>query len=175
MFRNILVGVDGSPASDRALERAVELAREGNARLTLLTAISRPPAFAAATGDAAAVAALTEGLSDDALARLRAAVAAVPEELPVTTLVSRRAVCGALLERVATGCHDLVVIGTRDHGRLRRWLSGSVSRAMIRRCEVPVLVVHAEEPRAASRRLSVRLTRRRPSSSMPAHERIRAA
>ncbi len=79
MFRNILVGVDGSPASDRALQRAVELARDGNARLTLLTAISRPPAFAAGLGDAAAVAALTQGLCDDALARLRAAVEAVPD------------------------------------------------------------------------------------------------
>lgn len=174
MFRNILVGVDGSPASDRALQRAVELAREGNARLTLLTAISKPPAFAAGLGDAAAVAALTQGLCDDALARLRAAVEAVPDELPVTTLVSTRPVCRALLERVGSGCHDLVVIGTRDHGRVRRWLSGSVSRAMIRRCEVPVLVVHDDRPRS-TRRSAVRLTRRRPSSSIPAHERIRAA
>ncbi|MDO8185613.1 universal stress protein [Conexibacter sp. JD483] len=174
MFRNILVGVDGSPASDRALERAVELARDGHARLTLLTAVPKPPGFAAGMGDASAVAALVEGLDREALARLAEAVAAIPDELPVTTLVSRRPVCRALLERVSTGCHDLVVVGTRDHGRLRRWLSGSVSRAMIRRCEVPVLVVHDDRPQP-TRRSVVRLTRRRPSSSMPAHERIRAA
>ena len=37
VFLNILVGLDGSESSQRALEQAVGLARAGNARLTLMT------------------------------------------------------------------------------------------------------------------------------------------
>ena len=42
MFLNILVGVDGSPSSQRALEYGIELARAERARLTLMTVA--PPA-----------------------------------------------------------------------------------------------------------------------------------
>jgi nucleotide-binding universal stress UspA family protein len=37
VFTNILVGLDGSPSSRRALEHAIELARAGSAKLTLMT------------------------------------------------------------------------------------------------------------------------------------------
>jgi nucleotide-binding universal stress UspA family protein len=37
VFTNILVGLDGSPSSQRALEHAIDLARAGGAKLTLMT------------------------------------------------------------------------------------------------------------------------------------------
>ena len=146
MFHNILVGIDGSPASDCALRRAVEIARDTRARLTVLTAVGRPPAFATASGDAAVVAQMTEDLRREALERLNKAVAGIPVEIPVTTLVSFQPVRKALLARVATGCHDLLVVGTRGLSGLRGALSGSVSRHLVQHCDVPVLVVHADEP-----------------------------
>lgn len=147
MFHNILVGIDGSPASACALRRASEIAQDARARLTILTAVGRLPAFAAASGDASVVAQLTEDLRNEALDRLDAAVAGVPVEIPVTTLVSFQPVREALLRRVATGCHDLLVVGTRGLSGLRGTLAGSVSRHLVQHCDVPVLVVHADEER----------------------------
>ena len=37
MFLNILVGIDGSASSRRALDHGIELARAGNAKLSLIT------------------------------------------------------------------------------------------------------------------------------------------
>ena len=37
MFTNILVGLDGSASSQRALEHAIDLARAGGGKLTLMT------------------------------------------------------------------------------------------------------------------------------------------
>ncbi|MBB4664203.1 universal stress protein [Conexibacter arvalis] len=146
MFHNILVGIDGTPASECALRRAVEIALDARARLTILTAVGRLPAFSAASGDATLVAQLTNDLRSEALERLDEAVAGVPAEIPVTKLVSFQPVREALLRRVATGCHDLLVVGTRGLTGLRGLFAGSVSRHLVQHCDVPVLVVHAERP-----------------------------
>lgn len=49
-------------------------------------------------------------------------------------------------EATRWGAHA-VVIGWRGHGRFRRLLMGSVSRAVLRRVATPVLVVRRERPR----------------------------
>jgi nucleotide-binding universal stress UspA family protein len=43
VFANILVGLDGSPSSERALEHAIDLARAGDGKLTLMTVA--PPTY----------------------------------------------------------------------------------------------------------------------------------
>ena len=90
MFRNILVSVDGSDHAQRALDEAVDIARAGRGRLTIITAVNQPPAWAAsgvATG-AAALSALD--LEREAVQVMRQAVGHVPDDVPVITLISRR-------------------------------------------------------------------------------------
>jgi nucleotide-binding universal stress UspA family protein len=149
VFHNILVGIDGSPASDRALNTAIELAQSDGSRLTILTAVPAVPA--AATVEAAAVARLTIDLKHEAMARLEDAVRRVPDDVPVTQLLSLDRVDDAVVDRVRTGLHDLVVIGTRGRGRLSTALFGSVTRRVVARCECPVLVVHADGEEPATR------------------------
>jgi nucleotide-binding universal stress UspA family protein len=146
MFRNILVAVDGSPHADQALADAVDLADAERARLTLFTAVAPPPipAFFGATGDA--VAALTEDATAKAEAILRRARDRVPDDLPVTTVLSRQPVLYALIQQIEDGHHDLIVMGSRGRGAVRSALLGSVSHYVLHHSSVPVLIVHAEAP-----------------------------
>lgn len=148
MFHNILVSIDGSPHSERALDEAVEIARAGRGRLTILTAVNQPPAWAAssiATG-AAAISALD--LEREAVQVMREAVERVPNDMPVTTLISRRPIRTALMKATACGDYDLLVMGSRGRRTLSASLLGSVSHHALNHSPIPVLIVHAD-PTAA--------------------------
>ena len=149
-FRSILVAVDGSRHSEVALTHAIELARDGNARLTILTAVTSPPG-AALTGPAAAAAAAS-ALEHDFDEVLRAAVRRVPDDLPVTTVLAHGPPAQAILREADRGGHDLIVMGSRGLG-LARALLGSVSHRVLRHAPPgAVLIVHAEPaPVAPSR------------------------
>lgn len=144
MFRNILVSVDGSDHSDRALDEAIDIARADNGRITLLTAVNQPPAWAASSiaANAAAVSALD--LEREAVQVMKQAVARVPADVPVTTVVSRRPIRAALMSAVKSGDHDLLVMGSRGRRALAASLLGSVSHYALNHSPIPVLVVHAD-------------------------------
>jgi nucleotide-binding universal stress UspA family protein len=142
-FHSILVAVDGSRHSDMALAHAIELARDGNARLTILTATPSPPGVALSGPAAAGVAATAAGIEQDFGEILREAVDRVPDDLPVTTVHASGPPAQAILSEVERGDHDLIVMGSRGLG-LARALMGSVSHRVLRHAPSAVLIVHAE-------------------------------
>jgi|SRR5579859_7682468 len=151
MFHNILVCVDSSVHAQRALDEAVDLAEAGNGRLTILTAIPRPPYWAATTVTAAAVEPLAGDLRREAQTALKDAVARVPDSIPVTTVLSEKPIREAIVERLKTGAYDLVVTGSRGRGALGASVLGSVSHFALNHARVPVLIVHADSgPEAAA-------------------------
>ena len=145
MFHNILVAVDGSAHADQALSDAIDLAQGEHSRMTLFTATVPPPSIAYLGATGAAVAALAKDADAAAEATLRRAVSRVPEDLPVTTVLSRQPVLQALIEQIERGHHDLVVMGSRGRGAVRAALLGSVSHYVLNHSPVPVLIVHATE------------------------------
>lgn len=145
MFHNILVCVDGSVHADHALDEAIDLATVGNARMTILTAIPRPPYWATSPATAQAVEPLAIELERGAKKTLEAAVARVPQSVPVTTILSRKPIREALLEQLSTGRYDLLVIGSRGRGALAASVLGSVSHFALNHNSVPVLVVHTRD------------------------------
>jgi nucleotide-binding universal stress UspA family protein len=150
MFRNILVAVDGSRHSERALAEAVDIVRTGNGRLTVLCAIPRPPAWANTPATVAACEPLSRELEEEATATLRSAVARIPTEIPVTTILTRKPVRQALLRQITEAHHDLLVMGSRGRGALSSSLLGSVSHYALNHSPIPVLIVHADEEIAAT-------------------------
>ena len=150
MFRNILVAVDGSPHADKALDEAIDIALGGNGRLTILTAIPHPPAWANSPGAAMASVPLGEELEREADTILRDAVGRVPDSIPVTKILTHDAVRSALAEQFESARHDLLVMGSRGRGALRASLLGSVSHYALNHSRIPVLIVHIEEERLAA-------------------------
>jgi nucleotide-binding universal stress UspA family protein len=148
MFQRILVGVDDSKASQEALGRAVELVEAGHGRLGLLSSAPSAPPLTAAGPVVLPVSrdALERDLVTWAERNVEEATRLVPEDIPITKLVTRGRPGAALLKAARTGCWDLIVVG-QSHRRHR--LLGPVGERINRRSGVPVLVVH--EDRTESR------------------------
>jgi nucleotide-binding universal stress UspA family protein len=140
----IVVGVDGSANSRKALEKAVEEAALHHAPLTVLTvhqavrdvygAASHYPEDAAQT-EKARVAAQAE--TDEVLA----AASARPESVTVV------AVHGLPAEEIVKASEgaDMLVVGRRGSGGFSRLMMGSVTSAVAYHSRSPVLIVaHAE-------------------------------
>jgi nucleotide-binding universal stress UspA family protein len=148
MFRNILVSVDGSDHARRALEEAIDIARAGHGRITILTAVGQPPAWAASSVAASAAALSMLDLEREAVKVMKQSVARVPDDLPVTTVISRRPIRAALACAIKSGDHDLLVMGSRGRRALAATLLGSVSRYALNHSPIPVLIVHADRSQA---------------------------
>jgi nucleotide-binding universal stress UspA family protein len=156
VFHRILVGVDDSPAARRALERAIELAAAGHGRLGLLTSAPNPPMIIATSPvvPPASRTQLCEEMLDWAQQCVEDATALVPDEIPVTKLVTHGEPCSALRREAEKGCWDLIVVGQSAR---RHRVRGAVG-ARLDRHATPVLVVHEETstPRRERRRFALR-------------------
>ena len=145
MFRNILVAIDGSSHSDRALAEAIDLATSTNGRLTILAAVPRPPAWASTPTSAATIQALSADLEQETTEVLRDAADRVPPSIPLTKILSHEPVRQALLEAVNSGAYDVLVMGSRGRGAVSASLLGSVSHYALHHSPIPVLIIHAED------------------------------
>jgi nucleotide-binding universal stress UspA family protein len=137
VYRNILVAVDGSDQARAALEHATELARDQNARLTIITVI--PPVPASAVSGTAEVLPLHEDCFRRALDD---AVESVPDDLGLVRILAHGKPSQEIARRVSDGDFDLVVMGTHGRGRVGEAVLGSVSRELLHRVRAPVLLIH---------------------------------
>ncbi len=140
-WSNVVVGVDGSEGSRRALAWAAEEARDHQAGLTVLGSWAPPvalsgPGFAAYPGyteaDLSAVA------EHELTAALQAVLGDAPD-LPVERLVVEGHPAHRLVE--ASDGADLLVVGCRGHGGFAGMLLGSVSQHVAAHARCPVVVV----------------------------------
>ncbi len=139
-LRRIVVGFDGGAEARVALRTAVELAQLSGATIRII-GVAEPPPLAAGYGYAFDL--ITDSLHravDEAVAETRN-----ESGLEVDAqLLSGEA--GPALARGAEGGADLMVVGSRAYGPIRRVFLGSASTALMREAPCPVLVV----PRGAN-------------------------
>ncbi len=151
MIRKILVALDGSEPSRRALDYAVELANKWGAELTLLTVVPRMNPLALPGEEesfsvqiSAATALDRERVRDLYGAVLRRAEEGVRREHPRVRIVARLGEgrpSATIVEVAEDEGFDLIVVGSRGLGCIMGWILGSTSRRVADSCTRPVLIV----------------------------------
>ena len=137
MLRQILLATDLSARCDRAFDRAVPLAREAGARLTIATALERSP------DDLVEPEAQPRWRRNDGLTDARRQIREDLEGKGVDArIVVRRARAGELIARMAReNSFDLIVTGIARSTGLARMVLGATVEAVLRERAAPVLVV----------------------------------
>jgi nucleotide-binding universal stress UspA family protein len=148
--RTIVVGVDGSEGSLEALRWAADEARLRGAKLVALHAWSAPYAPAMpGIGEPAALPVdrtVVQEAADEALdASLREAGVAA-EGIELERAVIEDSAARALLDRAEDA--DLLVVGSRGHGRIAGALLGSISQQVAQHAPCPVVIVRAPKTEA---------------------------
>jgi nucleotide-binding universal stress UspA family protein len=143
VFKRIVCAIDFSPSSRRALDYALSLAQEADARLTLVHAIEFPHALREIVFSTNAnVDQLHAAAEAEYLRRLRAMV---PPSAKMYCTVATRVTEGKPhreIERVAAADQaDLIVMGVQGRGAVNLMVFGSNTNAVIRHARCPVLIV----------------------------------
>lgn len=153
MYQRILVPVDGSETSTRALVAALQMARESGGRVRALHVIEELAQviaydpYGAYPGDLAKV--LRESgqkILGDALAMAQSA--GVPADSQLTDAAGQR-LAEVVLSQAEGWPADLIVVGTHGRRGLSRALLGSGAEQIIRLAPIPVLVIRSAEAPAA--------------------------
>ena len=112
MYRRILVGLDGAPASEQALKEAIALARLTGAALTALSVEEKLPAYAASVGEVQEA----RQEMDAFFARVQAAAEARAQAAGVALQTAVRAGRAAqvLIAFAQEGAFDLMVVGAGE-------------------------------------------------------------
>jgi nucleotide-binding universal stress UspA family protein len=137
ILEKIGVALDGGGESREALHAAVELARATGAELRLVTVAA---SGASAFGWGYGVFAVETGMQDAYESHLREASRLVPDDVAVTSEVLAGGPVWDVLGRESEHV-DLLCIGSRGYGPVRRVLVGSVSAELMEHAGCPVLVV----------------------------------
>lgn len=144
-FSDILVPIDFSETSLRALRLAVNLTHAGNVRLHLVNIGVTPYVDVGPYG--ASVPAVLIAANDHMAAEAKSALERVArEEIPQGVEVHTHVRTGfppeEILAEAAESKADLIVIGTHGRTGVERVLLGSVAERVIRAAKIPVLTTH---------------------------------
>ncbi|MDP2311648.1 MAG: universal stress protein [Pseudomonadota bacterium] len=144
MFKSILVPIDFSESASQVVRLAVQVARAGGGKLTLLHVGMAPGAQAVETYGVPVSAVLPElydQLAKEGLHVLqRLGREEVPEDVEWRAVARDGYAADEILAEVGTGAYDLLVMGTHGRRGLTRAVLGSVTEHVIREAKVPVLV-----------------------------------
>lgn len=140
MFNKILLATDGSPDAMQALAYARDLALRDGAPVVVVHAFEPVPTYLGDPLEGRVLArhvSAGEEVADAAAAKLRQA------GVDIVVEVLEGPAADAILNVAGVRECDLIVMGTRGHGRLASLILGSVSHRVLAHARAPVLVVKA--------------------------------
>lgn len=145
MYQHILVPIDGSATSDRALQEALELARQQNAQVRLIHVVEdillpETEAFL----DYAALQEVIKHNGRNMLARAEAMAqrAGVRTEVALLETAGER-IASMIVAEAQHWPADLIVIGTHGRSGFNHLLFGSVAEGVVRTAQTPILLIRA--------------------------------
>jgi nucleotide-binding universal stress UspA family protein len=139
VFLNILVAIDGSRSSHRALEHAIDVATAMRSKLTLVTVA--PPTSHYVTFAGVNSEAMQRELDRWAAKTLAEADARVPDDVIAHRVQLSGHAGPEIVGEIERGGYDLVVLGSRGRGRAQEGLLGSVNLYLHFHSRVPLLSV----------------------------------
>ena len=140
MFSKILVPLDGSENSFRALDHAIVLAKTLRASLTAIHVVEKPPT----------VYVESQKLLNDLLASYRAESAKILDKcrqvasksgVNIETVIAEGDPASSITGYAQKEGFDLIIIGSRGLGRFKEMLLGSVSNKVLHHTKCSVLIV----------------------------------
>jgi len=142
--KKILVPVDFSVGSERAVEKAAELAHAMDASVELMH-VYQLPVFAlpdsSITVSPTYIADLTTR-AQRALEKHRDVLAA--DGIDASTKLVEGLPAQAIVDHASEISAEMIVMGTHGHSGFKRFLLGSTAERVVRMATVPVLSVHLE-------------------------------
>lgn len=142
MYDEILVPTDGSDAATRALDHALDIAGQYDARIHALYVVDANAYSTLETGTDVVISALEEEGNEavDAVTD-RATTAGVETVTEVSTGTVHRNIIDYADEHGI----DLIVMGTHGRQGLDRYLLGSVTEKVVRASDVPVMTIRVTD------------------------------
>ncbi|UVS69815.1 universal stress protein [Nitrososphaera viennensis] len=140
MPSKILVPVDGSTYSKKALEQAVSIAKGTGASVTAFHVIEKPPT----------VYVESQKVLNDAMAKYRSESARMLDEckaiaeglgFKIGTAIMEGDPAAGIVAFCEKGGFDLIAMGSRGHSKLKEMVLGSTSHKVLHRARCSVLIV----------------------------------
>lgn len=146
MYKRILVPIDGSSTSDRALLETIKLIDDQPAQVRLLHVVDDLH-FLNAEGyvDYAELRDLTRKIGERALNKAEEVMRQADITVDTSLLDANGERIASVIDAEATSWGaDLIVIGTHGRSGFNHLLFGSVAEGVVRGASVPVLLVRSE-------------------------------
>lgn len=148
----IVVGVDGSPSSDKAVGWAAREAAMRNIPLDIIHVVATPPwgLVSLSGGPLPPLAGNGDWREKQAEELISAAIRVAEESAPslARRQIRSEVYFGATIPTLADLSKDatMIVVGSRGRGTVGRLLLGSVSTGLVHHAHSPVAVIHDDSP-----------------------------
>ena len=136
MYEKILVPVDGSEHSKRALKEAIKLAKMTGGAITLLNV--NPHGSSMASSHRQPKCEMVQNKVNDVL--VEGQKIAETEGILVETLLLEGQIVQQIVKTAKEGHYDLIVVGARGLSKLEEIMLGSVSHGVTETATCPVIV-----------------------------------